>query len=244
MKNAVIDIGNTNTKIAVFKGDDILNEITLKGFDPGLATSYLDAQADLENVIVSSVINLPGSFFPDLQAKYRLLAMSPEIKLPLTLLYKTPHTLGHDRIAAVVGARQVCSAKDVLSIDVGTCFKYDFITRSGEYLGGAISPGLGMRLKALSTFTGKLPLVSLKESEFLTGSSTEESILSGVINGALFEIRGTMEEYRKLYPGIVFVLTGGDHKFFEGKLKSSIFVVPDLVLRGLHEILKYNVRQR
>lgn len=241
MKNASIDIGNTNTKIGIFRDDELLNEIVLSGFHPDEVSAYLKAQKELQNVIVSAVIPLPENFLPGLGDKYRLLSLDSGTALPVRLLYDTPLTLGRDRIAAAAGARGLFPEENVLSIDAGTCIKYDFVSSKGEYIGGAISPGLEMRLKALSSFTGKLPLVELRDTDKLTGSSTEESILSGVLNGAVFEIRGAMTEYVSRYPGIRFILTGGDHKFFEGKLKNSIFVVPNLVLLGLNEILKYNV---
>ena len=86
-----------------------------------------------------------------------------------------------------------------------------------------------MRLKALSSQTGALPLVKLSEPEDLIGASTKESILSGAVNGAIKELEGTIDAYQKRYPDIIVVLTGGDASFFDKKLKNSIFADGEMV---------------
>ena len=100
--------------------------------------------------------------------------------VPVSIGYNTPLTLGTDRLAAVVGANDCSPGKDILVIDIGTCVTYDLISSSAEYLGGNISPGPTMRLKALHEYTSRLPLVERRGEAPLVGYSTETAIRSGV----------------------------------------------------------------
>ena len=163
------------------------------------------------------------------------------ILLPVKLLYKTPETLGNDRLANSCGAWKLNKNRNSLVIDMGTCIKYDFVTLTGEYQGGSISPGLVMRYKALTQFTGQLPYFKPNEDfPALTGQSTETSMRSGVENGILEEIKGIINRYREVFDQTDIILTGGDHNKFVDKLKSPIFVAPNLTLIGLKEILDRN----
>ncbi|MGZ4038048.1 MAG: type III pantothenate kinase, partial [Bacteroidia bacterium] len=148
---------------------------------------------------------------------------------------------GSDRLAASVGAFGLYPGQDTLVVDAGTCVKYNFTNRNNEYLGGAISPGLQMRFKAMHQLTGRLPLV-IPDDQFnkLVGTTTEESLLSGVINGLIHETDGFINDYKKQYPQLKVVFTGGDTSFFVKRLKNSIFADHDLVLKGLNDILIYN----
>ena len=97
--------------------------------------------------------------------------------------------------------------KNVLIIDAGTCITFDFVSDKKEYFGGAISPGIEMRYKALSTFTSKLPLLDKKLPRDFLGINTEESINSGVVNGVLQEIEGVINQYKSKYGLLTIVLT-------------------------------------
>ena len=130
--------------------------------------------------------------------------------------------------------------ENVLVIDAGTCITYDLVNTNNQYLGGAISPGIEMRFNALNKYTGKLPLIQMRNYDGITGKTTEESILSGVLNGSINEIKETIRLYEEQYPDIKIVITGGDAKFFAKALKSSIFADPFLVLKGLNEIVDHN----
>jgi type III pantothenate kinase len=158
--------------------------------------------------------------------------------------YATPHTLGADRLAAAVGAAHLRPGQDTLVVDAGTALKLDLVTADGTYHGGSIGPGLHMRLRALHTFTGRLPLLALPDADAtipLVGDSTTGGLLSGVVNGTVAEINGLLAAYRQQYPGLGVLLTGGDAAFLAARLPGRIFVVPELVLVGLHSILAYNV---
>ena len=114
----------------------------------------------------------------------------------------------------------------------------------GEYLGGNIAPGMSMRFKALHRFTSRLPMLEAggNGTEFW-GTTTEKAILSGVMNGSVFEIEGFIREFSSQFERPMVVLTGGDAKSFEKKLKNSIFVVSHLNLIGLNRILEHNAKQ-
>ncbi|HEY5825470.1 MAG TPA: type III pantothenate kinase, partial [Cyclobacteriaceae bacterium] len=156
--------------------------------------------------------------------------------------YATPTTLGVDRIAAVCGALEIYPNGNCLVVDTGTCINYEFIDAKGEYLGGAISPGIHMRLEAMHKFTARLPLVTNNPDAQLIGNSTATCMQSGVTNGVIAEIEGIITRYSHLYPDLGVILSGGDYSLFENKLKPSIFVAPELVLSGLNRILLHNVR--
>ena len=114
------------------------------------------------------------------------------------------------------------------------------MTKNGEYLGGAISPGVEMRYKSLHKFTSKLPLLPINKPENFVGNSTKESINSGVVNGVIQEIEGVINQYEKKYLDLTVVLTGGDTNFLSKQLKSSIFANQNFLLEGLNEILIFN----
>lgn len=230
----VLDIGNTAIKAAWFRGKELL-EVRVIPEAIKLPEDYFHHPGKPDQVLVASVRDEDPGF---LNAFYvPVHHLSGKTKLPFDNQYATPLTLGADRLANVAGALGRFPGKNVLVVDCGTCIKYDLLLAEGAYAGGSISPGLGMRYKALHTYTGKLPLLEPVEEIHLTGKTTAESIHSGVINGMLAEIDGIIARYTKIYPGLECVLTGGDHALFSGKLKSRIFAAPALTLEGLNTIL-------
>lgn len=239
--NLVIDIGNTRTKIGVFKNKQIVHKefvapekVVEKSFE--LINTF-----SCKNGIVASVRKDEKETLEILGSKIPFLQMNSSLKTPFINKYDTPKTLGVDRIALAAGASSKYQNTNVLVIDAGTCITYDFINAKNEYLGGGISPGLQMRYKALNGFTGKLPLLSLnKEYHFLVGNNTENSIHSGIINGVVFEIDKTIDQYRSLNKNLTVVLTGGDTFFLDKRLKNSIFANSSLLLEGLNFILIEN----
>lgn len=237
--NLIIDIGNTQTKLAIFNGSEL--EHTQRTLT--LTQSDLKVLLDkfkVTKTILSCVGKKPFNVAASISGTVRFLELSSETPVPITNKYQTKSTLGTDRIAAAVGAATLFPNKDVLAIGCGTAITYDFVNRNGEYLGGAISPGIGLRFRALNQFTANLPLQGIVEKFPILGQSTHESIESGVLNGAIFEIDGYVDRVKQDFSDSEVILTGGDANFFVGKLKSSIFVNPNLVLTGLNSILNYN----
>lgn len=236
--NLVVDSGNSAAKVGIFKDEKLIEKLTF--YSPQELERYIE-RADYRNLMISSVradAELIATWGAKAEKQFILHRGLP---LPVNNLYKTPETLGMDRLAGVCGAQQLFPATDCVVIDAGTCITYDFLDKSGHYYGGSISPGLYMRFKAVNTFTAKLPLVSPKESVDLIGKTTETAIQSGVMNGLLAEIEGIIRQYNEKFPGLNVILCGGDAGFFENQLKASIFASPDLVLIGLNSILTYNV---
>ena len=173
-----------------------------------------------------------------------LVLMSSKLNLPIVIKYKSAVSLGHDRIANAVGAYNTFPNRNNLVIDVGTCITYDFINKSNEYIGGGISPGFNLRMKALSSFTENLPRINFKiKSTPLIGINTEKSMESGVINGTINEIIQNISDYQQLHPEINVILTGGDTTFIKSIVstkKNSIFADENLTLKGLNTVLIYN----
>jgi len=161
--------------------------------------------------------------------------------LPVHIAYKTPQTLGADRRASVVGANFLYKNRNNLIVDLGTCITYDLIDYVGTYHGGGISPGVEMRLKAMHKFTSKLPVVSAKGSPELIGKTTKECMASGAINGTIAELDGIISQYKQFFEDLNIIFCGGGAIFFETKIKDHIFAVPNLVLVGLNQILRYNL---
>ena len=162
--------------------------------------------------------------------------------VPINNLYKTPETLGKDRLAAVVGAHSLFPDKDVLVFDAGTALTIDFIDKEGNYRGGNISPGLNMRFRALHDYTQKLFLHSQSDDYQLLGADTPSAIISGVQNGMIFEINHYVHHFVKEFPQLVTILTGGDVNFFVNKIEKRIFAEPNLVFIGLKKIIEFNTQ--
>ncbi len=235
----VIDFGNTLTKVAVFEKGRIVELTTSESINTGELNS-LKEKFQINHCIVSTVTTIVPEIENFLKQNFNFTELDHQTRVPIKNLYETPETLGKDRLAAVVGAFILFPATHCLVIDAGTCITFDFLDNQGNYHGGAISPGINLRFKSLNTFTNRLPLVNSKNFGVITGKTTEESILAGVLNGTLAELTCTIQKYQELYPGLQVVLTGGDMNFFEGLLKINIFASSNLVLTGLNEILDFN----
>lgn len=247
--NLVIDAGNTLVKAALFENNEMKSFYSFDGVSAEEFNEKVISLNAVSRCILSSVIKIEGDFKLLLSSKCKLLELDSHTPLPIANRYHTPHTLGNDRIASAVAANEQFRNTNVLVIDAGTCIKYDFVNDRNEYLGGAISPGIEMRFKALNSFTAQLPLLNYQPIDYLIGDSTEHSILSGVLNGVQEEVTGIIRRYASKYPDLSLVYTGGYHKYFERIFndskslnieKSSIFADPFLVLKGLNIILNHN----
>jgi type III pantothenate kinase len=245
MTNLVVDIGNTFTKIAIFKDDDLLKveQYQHTGID---IESFL-AGHSINRVMISSVKTQQEPWQPELEAKYQVTYFNSSISAGVINHYKTPQTLGADRFAAVIGANYLYPGKSNIIISGGTCITYDHVDAGANYFGGSISPGLNMRYKAVNHYTAALPLIEANENFTETyGIDTKTAILSGVQNGIKYELTGFIEQYIKTNKEYNIILCGGDSIFFDTLLKNSIFapyikIEPYLVLKGLNAaIQKHN----
>ena len=238
----MIDIGNSRIKYAGFVDNQIQyrGKCDLSGFHKSMDEFNTN---NVLRVVVCSVKPIPKAFSLALEKRGLKYIELHNLFPPIVNKYQSPETLGSDRLALAVGGFHAFPGKAVLILDLGTCMTFDLIDNEGAYLGGSISPGLQMRLKALHTFTAKLPRVKLSEPKDLLGKNTKESILSGVVLGMAMELTGTIDAYEERYPQIKVILTGGDAPFFDKKLKNSIFADPDLLLKGMNFILTQNARK-
>ena len=238
--NLIIDIGNTVAKIALFEGDTLVEVV----YDSNQTLELLPevcSRYEVKRAVMVSVVDLTDEVEARLHGlPCPLLRLSADTPLPVENLYETPHTLGYDRMAAVVGACACFPGRDILVVDAGTCITFEFVDACGRYHGGNISPGLQMRFKALHQFTGHLPLVDADGRSLPIGKDTDTAIRAGVLRGIEYEIEGYIRSMRTKYPELLVFLTGGDEFSFDTNLKSIIFADRFLVLKGLNRILVYN----
>ena len=241
--NLIIDVGNTKVKMAIFSRDHLLKKVSVPYTDfedtlDALTTQY----PGLKKAIWASVGKSFSKVYKELNKDLELVKLNSGTALPFSNKYKTPATLGVDRIALIAAAAIKFPKKNTLVIDAGTCITYDFINRANEYLGGAISPGIRLRYKSLNNLTANLPLLETRTPRHYIGASTNTSIHSGVINGVLTEIDGLIDQYRSDWSDLTVILTGGDAKLLSKRLKNSIFANPNFLLEGLNYILEFNTR--
>jgi type III pantothenate kinase len=245
MANLVIDIGNTFTKIAVFGRDELLQTEHYSTLEAAVLLKLVD-QYKVDKAIISSVKKEIESWRSELEKKVNLEYFNVSMTAGIHNQYKTPQTLGLDRLAAVIGAHKLYPGKGSLVVDAGTAITYDWIDAGANYFGGSISPGLNMRYKALNYYTGGLPLISAEDGfNDDHGTDTTSAIRSGVQNGIKYEVTGFIKSYQKIEPELNIILTGGDSIFFDTLLKNSIFAPyiknePYLVLKGLNAAIQNN----
>lgn len=247
MSHLILDIGNTHAKAAIVADGNIV-ELRVADSAAQLSLSEL---CNLHNVdrAIASVVGRQPDFASLLPARIRpcFHQLSHRSRLPITLEYDTPHTLGMDRVAAAVGARELEPDGALLIVDAGSCITVDLLDDQNRFQGGAILPGIHMRFNALHQFTAALPAVTLTPEEYhgqiaspITGKNTRDSIIAGVCSASLFEIQGFIESYRREYPSLKLFLTGGDADFFANRLFFPKFATPSLLIRGLDKILIMN----
>jgi type III pantothenate kinase len=242
MMNLIIDEGNSSIKIALFEENrckifkKIENETVLAQFLQEFSLGELKAAA------VASVVKDAEqrfSFLNNILPEVLYLnALSP---MPFVNKYATPKTLGIDRLALAAAGVHHFPNCNVLIIDAGTCITFDVVTKNKEYLGGAIAPGIGMRLRAMHEFTSKLPLIEEQDydNEEFIGNTTQSCMLSGVYCNVVQEIEGVIGLYKQRFQDLEVILTGGNHFYLQKRIKSRIFASSLVLVEGLNAILEY-----
>lgn len=230
-------------KVALFVNDNLDGVLSFSNRAHKKVADLLEKTTP-QRGILSNVSKLNKPVANLFNRNMELIKFGYTTKVPIQLNYKTPKTLGTDRIANAVGAHKQHPDKNVLIIDFGTCIKYDIVTEAGVFQGGSISPGIKMRFKSMSKMTGKLPRIKdwKEHEEIWPGKDTRSSMASGVVQGIQSEILRYMDISREHYDNLIVIATGGDFGFFDKAFKNLIFAHPYLTLQGLHEILKYNNR--
>lgn len=239
-----IDWGNTRVKAAIFADDKLMATHSYAEHELKEAIGQLIATHKPVAAIVSSVAGNDSDVMMTIRENVQhVLKLDNNTSLPIMNAYSSPESLGGDRLAIAAGAQAAFPDSNVLAISLGTCITYNFVQKNKAFRGGAISPGLQMRLRAMKDYTDRLPEVALDGEVVLLGYDTDTSIRSGAVNGMAAEIDGMVAAFAERYTEFNAVLTGGDAPFFGNKLKCKIFADPDLLMKGLNLILKYNVPQ-
>lgn len=237
--NLVLDFGNTRIKAASFENGQLTSHHVFSNQTELMQSEFIGQ--NFSEAIIASVTTEHLAVEQVLNTRFPVHLFTTASKLPLTNLYTSARTLGSDRMAVAVAGFALYPNQNVLSIDAGTCIKYNFVNSKNEYLGGAISPGLPMRLQAMHQFTAALPLYTVDINySTLIGDSTQNSMLSGALMGAACEVDGMIERYRALYPDLTVLVTGGDCDYLCKQLKNRFFAHQYLLLQGLHTILLHN----
>lgn len=234
-----VDIGNTCIKVGLFEGLRLL-EVFRFELDSYGDLVALARDAGVDGSMVCNVSGVGADCIAGLRGVVPVHVLSPSTRLPFKNCYKTPSSLGGDRIAGVAGAYFSHPGEALLVVDAGTAITYDFLDSAGNYLGGAISPGIELRYMGLHEHTGQLPLVSGKGEYQLLGQSTEECIRAGVLGGVAREVQGYIEALRAQVGDFTVILTGGAAKFLDNNINCCTFVSSNVVLEGLNGLLSYN----
>ncbi len=241
--NLVLDFGNTRAKVGKVEKGVVVAVETFSYDKPEQIADFVNRDKPYAGIIIASVVAIETEPIRSIVAllPQKPLILTHNTPIPIVNGYETPETLGLDRLAAVVGANNNYPNCNVLVIDIGTAITYDLINSKGVYLGGNISPGINIRLKALNAFTSKLPLVEANFSSPLFGKNTIEAIQSGTYQGIVAEIDGIITKIMTIYPNLTVILTGGDANNFAKNLKNAIFVNLNIVIEGLNSILEYKL---
>lgn len=243
MMNLTVDIGNSRVKLTVFDCYEVIFSDVTEVCTRQLIQHIVE-KFNVRAAIICSVTGYDYDYVEWLKVNLpHALLLDSNLPTPVINGYKSPETLGMDRLAAVAGAVYMKPGVPLLVVDAGTAITYDFVTASGVYKGGNIAPGAGLRFSSLHEHTSRLPFVSLdyRAEENFLGGNTADAIWNGVVRGIAYEIDGYITSLKEKEERLEIFFTGGDAFFFEKYIKSSIFVVSNLTSIGLNAILNYNL---
>lgn len=240
--NLCIDWGNTNVKAGIFDNNRLQKQFVFGADNALQEVAHIMETYKPTKAVLCAVVSHTEELVKLIKPKIpNLLVVTGSTRVPINNAYLSQETLGPDRLVMVNAAHTENPDKTSLIISLGTCITYNLVQSNKTFRGGAISPGLQMRAKALHSFTDMLPEVAIDEDALLLGYDTETCMQSGIVNGMAAEIDGMIAAYSVKYTDFNVILTGGDAPLFASKLKSKIFADPDLLMRGLNLILNYNV---
>lgn len=249
-----VDIGNTNIALGVFDGKDLIQHWKIRSDQQKTSDEYeiillnLLSLAHLEAnsirfVIISSVVPPLTPVFQSLSQnllKVNPLEVGPGLKTGMSILYENPQEVGADRVVASVAAFEKYGGPAII-VDFGTATTFDVISKEGEYLGGAIAPGIQIAAEALTLKTAKLPRIEIKKPKNAIGRTTVTSMQSGLYFGYIGLISNIIEEISKeLGKDIKIVATGSFASQIYPDLASIQYLEPFLVLEGLRIIYDRN----
>jgi type III pantothenate kinase len=249
-----IDIGNTNVVLGVYEEDELLHHWRVATDDRKMPDEYAVlllelfayndvALADIDGVVMASVVPpLTGVFQEVCQATFgcRPLIVDAGVKTGVRVRYDNPREVGADRVTNAVAACRLYGGPACI-VDFGTATTFDAISREGDYLGGAIAPGVHISAEALYRFTAKLPRIELARPPAAIGRNTVQSMQSGLLFGYVGLVEGMVARFRKeLGPDMRVIGTGGLAPLIAGETKAIQVVDPWLTLKGLRFIWELN----
>ena len=245
--NLTIDIGNTSVKVAFFLGTELVATTRFVVGDEQVLDRFISTYKP-DSAVLCSTASVSATRQIERLAESRcrsVIHLTHETPMPISLAYRTPETLGRDRIATAVAAwcldREQGGGRDVLVVDAGTAITYDLTLADGSFVGGNIAPGLRLRFASLHEHTGRLPLVEVDGDTPLMGYDTVTAIRSGVMLGMVNEVKGCVAALRLKHPGLRLFITGGDGKWLHSRLDDvNSGYYEHLAAEGLNRIHLYN----
>jgi type III pantothenate kinase len=249
-----IDVGNTNITLGLYDGDKLGSRWRLATDNNRMADEYGLQFIGLLNHAMCPIENIEGiciaSVVPPLtsrlvQACKQYLGKDPLIiddtaRTGLTILYDNARAVGADRIVDAVAVRSLYSLPACV-VDFGTATTFDAITSDGDYLGGAIAPGLSIGAEALYQHTAKLPRVDLISPPSVIGDNTIHAIQAGLIYGYVSMVEGMVLRFRKvLGEDMIVIATGGLAEIVAKETDSINIIAPWLTLDGLRILWEMN----
>ncbi|MDP7114036.1 MAG: type III pantothenate kinase [Myxococcota bacterium] len=251
----VIDIGNTNTVLGFFDGDEAIGSWRIETSSSRthdelgvmlqmFAATQQRELADVDSAILACVV--PSAAYPMLRmcreyARVEPLQVGPGIKTGVPILYDNPRDVGADRIVNAVAAHHLVGDATVV-VDFGTATTFDCIRADGSYLGGVIAPGFQISAEALFKATSKLPRVEPGRPPSVIGRNTIHSIQSGLYFGYVELVDGMCRRIREemQLPGARVLATGGLAPLIAKGSSAIDQVVEDLTLLGLRLLHRRN----
>jgi type III pantothenate kinase len=249
-----IDASNTNLKFGVFDGERLLHDWRLAtrrdsmADELGITFVQLMRQAGIEpkqidSVVIASVVPPLNPSLVEASHKYfgqDPLMVGPGIRSGLKILYENPREVGADRIVAALAAFRKYGGPLII-IDFGTGTTYDAISATGDYLGGAIAPGIGIAADALFEHAARLQRVELKAPPSVIGRNTVESVQAGILFGYVAQVEGMVARLRReLGDEAKVVATGGYARLIAAHTQAIQEVDDRLMLEGLRLIHELN----
>ncbi len=250
----VIDIGNTNTVLGVFDGETLIHHWRIythreKTSDEyGILIRNLYAAShfssrEITAIIVSSVVPPITPIFVDLCANYfgvTPIVVGPGIKTGISIKMDNPKEVGADRIVNAVAAHEKYKTHCIV-VDFGTATTFDYVSASGDYMGGVIAPGVNISAEALFRQASKLPRIEIAKPAGVVGKNTVAAMQSGIFFGYVALVEGIVDRMtRELKVEPVVVATGGLARVFSGETSRIQIIDENLTLEGLRIIYEKN----
>ena len=238
--NLVVDIGNNFFKLGIFENSNLVFSFFDKNDKIDVEIEkIIRSYTKITSALISNVSSIKINDILN-KLNIKIYELDSTFIFPFKLNYKTPESLGNDRLALAAAATILFPNSNNLVIDAGTCITIDFIDNNNRFIGGSISPGVKMRYDSLNHYTANLPLLKSENNFNYPGDSTNASIHAGIIGGVSNEINGFIKQINSRNNKVNVILTGGDAKILSKTLKITIFANQNFILEGLNSILNLN----